>query len=48
MRLLGHVALMGQTKNTYKIFVKKHEGKRPLERAQYIKKIVIIDFKAVS
>jgi hypothetical protein len=39
MRLSGHVALMGQTKDIYKIFVKKHEGKRPLERSQYRKKL---------
>jgi TorA maturation chaperone TorD len=30
------------------IFVKKHEGKRPLKRSQYRKKIIIIDFRAVS
>jgi len=30
-----------------KIFVKKHEGKRPLERSQY-KKNILIDFKALS
>jgi hypothetical protein len=48
MRLSGHIALMGQTKNIYKIFVKKHEGKIPLERSQYRKKNIIINFKAVS
>jgi len=37
MRLSGHLTLMGQTKNIYKIFVKKHEGKIPLERSQYRK-----------
>jgi len=41
-------SINGSDKNIYKIFVKKYEGKRPLERAQYKKKIVIIDFKAVS
>jgi hypothetical protein len=40
MRLSGHLALMGQRKNIYKIFVKKHEGKTPLERAQYRKKLL--------
>jgi hypothetical protein len=39
---------MGHTKNTYRIFVKKHEGQRPFERSQYIKEIIIIDFKGVS
>jgi hypothetical protein len=38
MRLSGHVALMGQTKNIYKIYVKKHEGQRPLVRSQCRKK----------
>jgi len=30
MRWLGHVACMGEVRNTYKIFVQKTEGKRPL------------------
>ena len=40
MRLSGYITLMGQTKNIYKIYVKKHEGKRPLERSQYKKKLL--------
>jgi hypothetical protein len=32
MRLAGHVARMGETKNTYRIFVGKPEGKRQLGR----------------
>jgi hypothetical protein len=48
MRLSGHTALMEQTKNIYKIFVQKHEGKRPLERSQYRKIIITIDIKAIS
>jgi hypothetical protein len=45
MRLSGHLALMGQTKNIYKIFVKKHEGKIPLERSQSGKKNIIKTLK---
>jgi hypothetical protein len=30
MHLADHVARMGETKNAYKIFVGKPEGKRPL------------------
>jgi hypothetical protein len=32
MRLEGHVARMGETRNTYRILVGKPEGKRPLGR----------------
>jgi hypothetical protein len=32
MRLMGHVACMGVTKNTCKLVVGKPEGKRPLGR----------------
>jgi hypothetical protein len=30
MRWAGHVARMGETRNAYRIFVGKPEGKRPL------------------
>jgi hypothetical protein len=32
MRYSGHVARMGETRNTYRILVGKPEGKRPLRR----------------
>jgi hypothetical protein len=32
MRLAGYVALMGDTRNAYRILVAKPEGKRPLRR----------------
>jgi hypothetical protein len=32
MRWAGHVARMGEKRNTYKIFGRKPEGKRPLGR----------------
>jgi hypothetical protein len=32
MRWTGHVAGIGENKNTYRILVGKPEGKRPLER----------------
>jgi hypothetical protein len=32
MRLAGHVARIGETKNAYRILVGKPEGKRPLGR----------------
>jgi len=32
MRWAGHVARMGELRNTYRIFVGKPEGKRPLGR----------------
>jgi len=32
MRLVGHVALMGEGRGVYRILVGKLQGKRPLER----------------
>jgi hypothetical protein len=32
MRGVGHVACIGEMKNTYKILVGKPEGRRPLRR----------------
>jgi hypothetical protein len=32
MRWAGHVARIGETRNSYRIFVGKPEGKRPLGR----------------
>jgi hypothetical protein len=32
MRWAGHVALMGEKRNAYRIFARKPEGKRPLGR----------------
>jgi hypothetical protein len=32
MRWAGHVALMGEERNVYKVLMGKPEGKRPLER----------------
>jgi hypothetical protein len=32
MRLAGHEARMGKTRNVYRILVRKPEGKRPLGR----------------
>jgi hypothetical protein len=32
MRWAGHVARMGETRNAYRILVRKLEGKRPLGR----------------
>jgi hypothetical protein len=34
MRWAGHVGLMGEKKNAYRILVGKPEGKRPLGRAR--------------
>jgi hypothetical protein len=34
MRLRGHVALMGEKRNAYRILVGKPEGKRPLGRSR--------------
>jgi len=39
IRWAGHVASMGQTKNTYRILVGKPERKRTLQRARHIWKI---------
>jgi hypothetical protein len=35
MRWVGHVALIGEKMNTYRILVEKPEGKRPLRRPRY-------------
>jgi hypothetical protein len=35
MRLVGHVAHMGEMRNEYKILVGKPEGKRPLARTRH-------------
>jgi hypothetical protein len=32
MKWVGHVAPMGEMRNTYNIFVRKHEGKRSFGR----------------
>jgi hypothetical protein len=32
---VGHVACMGEMRNSYKILVRKSEGKRPLERPRH-------------
>jgi hypothetical protein len=32
---MGYVACMGEVRNSYKIMVKKLEGKRPLGRARH-------------
>jgi hypothetical protein len=32
MRWMGHAACMGEMRNSYKILVRKPEGKRPLGR----------------
>jgi hypothetical protein len=32
MRWVGHGARMGEERKVYKVFMGKHEGKRPLER----------------
>jgi hypothetical protein len=32
MRWVGHVAHMGKMRNSHRILVGKHEGKRPVER----------------
>ena len=32
MRWVGHVASMAERRGVYRILVRKHEGKRPLER----------------
>jgi hypothetical protein len=34
MKWAGHVAHMGEKRNTYRILVGKPEGKRPLERSR--------------
>jgi hypothetical protein len=36
MRWVGHVARMGEEKSTYRVLVKKPEGKRPLDRLRRI------------
>jgi hypothetical protein len=35
MRWAGHVARIGEKKNTYRIFVGNSEGKRPLGRLRH-------------
>jgi hypothetical protein len=32
MRWTGHVARMGEDRGVHRVFVEKHEGKRPMER----------------
>jgi len=32
MRLVGHVARMGERRGVYRVLVGKHEGKKPLGR----------------
>jgi hypothetical protein len=34
MRWTGHLARMGAKRNAYRIFMRKPEGKRPLERSR--------------
>jgi hypothetical protein len=36
VRLVGHVAHMGEEKNVYRVLVGKPEGKRPLGRPRHI------------
>jgi hypothetical protein len=36
MRWVGHVARMGEGRKVYRVFVKKSEGKRPLERPRHM------------
>jgi hypothetical protein len=35
MRWVGHVARMGEKRNTYRLLVGKPEGKRPLARPRH-------------
>jgi hypothetical protein len=35
MRWTGHVVLMGENRNAYRMFVGKPEGKRPLGRPRH-------------
>jgi len=35
MRLVGHVACMGQIRNVYKILIRKSERKKPLGRPRH-------------
>jgi hypothetical protein len=37
MKSAGHVALMGEIRNSYNILIGKHEWKRPLGRFRYIR-----------
>jgi hypothetical protein len=43
MRWAGHVALMGEKRNTYRIFVENPEGKRPLgnPRRRWVDNIIM-------
>jgi hypothetical protein len=41
MRLAGHVARMGEKRNTYRILVGKPEGKRPLGRPSVGGRIIL-------
>jgi hypothetical protein len=38
MRFAGHVAQMGEKRNTYRLLIGKPEGKRPLGRPRWILK----------
>jgi hypothetical protein len=35
MRWVGHVACMGEMKNTYKILIREPEGRRPLRKCRH-------------
>jgi hypothetical protein len=35
MRLAGHVARVGKSRNVYSVLVGKHDGKRPLGRPRH-------------
>jgi len=39
-RWVGHVACMGEKRNVYRVLVAKQEGKRPLGRYRYRKRII--------
>jgi hypothetical protein len=35
MKWVGLVALVGETRNTYEVMVRNHEGKTPLKRPKH-------------
>jgi hypothetical protein len=48
VRWVGHVACMGEMRNTYKILVGKPEGKRPLRRPGHDWEDIRLDLREIG
>jgi len=48
MRLVGHVAHMGESRGVHKVLVGKPEGKRPLGRSRHRREDIKLDLQEVE